>query len=66
MAPHTQEEVITEDWSRPYTREQAAFPAVGVVIFYNFMIILKIFIRVQLYFFCLAICKGRNKDLAYG
>ncbi|XP_026485782.1 glycine dehydrogenase (decarboxylating), mitochondrial [Vanessa tameamea] len=27
MAPHTQEEVITEDWNRPYTREQAAFPA---------------------------------------
>ncbi|KAI8428930.1 hypothetical protein MSG28_007549 [Choristoneura fumiferana] len=27
MAPHTQEEVIAEDWSRPYSRAQAAFPA---------------------------------------
>ncbi|XP_038210527.1 glycine dehydrogenase (decarboxylating), mitochondrial [Zerene cesonia] len=27
MAPHTQEDVITEDWNRPYSREQAAFPA---------------------------------------
>ncbi|KAL0840342.1 hypothetical protein ABMA28_015604 [Loxostege sticticalis] len=27
MAPHTQEEVISEDWSRPYSRQQAAFPA---------------------------------------
>ncbi|CAK1553692.1 unnamed protein product [Leptosia nina] len=27
MAPHTQADVITEDWNRPYTREQAAFPA---------------------------------------
>lgn len=27
MAPHTQAEVITEDWNRPYSREQAAFPA---------------------------------------
>lgn len=30
MAPHTQQEVITEDWNRPYTREQAAFPAVSI------------------------------------
>lgn len=29
MAPHTQKEVISEDWNRPYTREQAAFPAVS-------------------------------------
>ncbi|KAL1495074.1 hypothetical protein ABEB36_010550 [Hypothenemus hampei] len=27
MAPHTQEQVITSTWERPYTREQAAFPA---------------------------------------
>jgi glycine dehydrogenase len=25
-APHTQEVVITDNWTRPYTREQAAFP----------------------------------------
>ncbi|CAH1979522.1 unnamed protein product [Acanthoscelides obtectus] len=27
MAPHTQEQVVSENWERPYTREQAAFPA---------------------------------------
>ncbi|XP_066154091.1 glycine dehydrogenase (decarboxylating), mitochondrial [Euwallacea fornicatus] len=27
MAPHTQEQVISSTWERPYTREQAAFPA---------------------------------------
>lgn len=27
MAPHTQEQVISSGWERPYTREQAAFPA---------------------------------------
>lgn len=27
MAPHTQEQVISSSWERPYTREQAAFPA---------------------------------------
>ena len=26
-APHTLENVLTSDWDRPYTREQAAFPA---------------------------------------
>ncbi|XP_066903740.1 glycine dehydrogenase (decarboxylating), mitochondrial-like [Halyomorpha halys] len=29
-APHTQKQIITEDWNRPYTREQAAFPAAFV------------------------------------
>jgi glycine dehydrogenase len=27
MAPHTQEQVVSSSWERPYTREQAAFPA---------------------------------------
>ncbi|KAK6640123.1 hypothetical protein RUM43_008400 [Polyplax serrata] len=27
MAPHTQQQVISTEWNRPYTREQAAFPA---------------------------------------
>ncbi|GFG33833.1 hypothetical protein Cfor_11037 [Coptotermes formosanus] len=27
MAPHTQGQVISSDWNRPYTREEAAFPA---------------------------------------
>ena len=26
-APHTAEVVTSEDWERPYTREQAAFPS---------------------------------------
>lgn len=30
MAPHTQEQVISSSWERPYTREQAAFPATFV------------------------------------
>jgi glycine dehydrogenase len=25
-APHTAKAVVSSDWSRPYTREQAAFP----------------------------------------
>jgi glycine dehydrogenase len=25
-APHTQQSVVNSEWSRPYTREQAAFP----------------------------------------
>lgn len=29
MSPHTQFQVINSDWNRPYTREQAAFPAVS-------------------------------------
>lgn len=32
MAPHTQEQVLSSDWNRPYTREQAAFPAVKFLI----------------------------------
>lgn len=28
MAPHTQHDVISTEWNRPYSREQAAFPAV--------------------------------------
>ncbi|KAK5644939.1 hypothetical protein RI129_006239 [Pyrocoelia pectoralis] len=31
MAPHTQGQVISSSWERPYTREQAAFPAAFVV-----------------------------------
>lgn len=30
MAPHTQKQVIHDDWTRPYSRQQAAFPAVSV------------------------------------
>jgi glycine dehydrogenase len=29
MAPHTQAQVITSEWNRPYSRELAAFPAVS-------------------------------------
>ena len=27
LAPHTAEDVVADDWDRPYTRRQAAFPA---------------------------------------
>lgn len=30
MSPHTQQQVISGEWNRPYTREQAAFPAAFV------------------------------------
>ena len=33
MAPHTQHQVIVENWSRPYSRQVAAFPAVSLSIF---------------------------------
>jgi glycine cleavage system P protein (glycine dehydrogenase) len=29
-APHTAEDLIVGDWSRPYTREQAAFPVASL------------------------------------
>lgn len=29
MAPHTQEQVISSTWDRPYSQELAAFPAVS-------------------------------------
>lgn len=29
MAPHTQEQVISSAWDRPYSQELAAFPAVS-------------------------------------
>lgn len=29
MAPHTQAEVLSSHWDRPYSREVAVFPAVG-------------------------------------
>lgn len=33
MSPHTQFQVIKTEWNRPYSREQAAFPAVGEALF---------------------------------
>ena len=29
-APHTAEDLLVEDWSRPYTREEAAYPVAGL------------------------------------
>lgn len=29
MAPHTQAEVLSSNWDRPYSREVAVFPAVS-------------------------------------
>lgn len=34
MAPHTQEQVISSTWNRPYSRELAAFPAVSINVQY--------------------------------
>lgn len=31
MSPHTQAQVISDEWNRPYSRELAAFPAVSIV-----------------------------------
>lgn len=40
MAPHTQFQVVNSEWNRPYTREQAAFPAVSIIkIIFNFKLI---------------------------
>lgn len=33
MSPHTQFQVVNSEWNRPYTREQAAFPAVSSATF---------------------------------
>lgn len=30
LSPHTQGQVTCSEWDRPYTREQAAFPAVSI------------------------------------
>ncbi|XP_061401002.1 glycine dehydrogenase (decarboxylating), mitochondrial-like [Musca vetustissima] len=30
MAPHTQSQVISDNWNRPYSREMAAFPAIFI------------------------------------
>lgn len=38
MSPHTQKQVISDEWNRPYSRQQAAFPAVRLKM-------LKIFIK---------------------
>ncbi len=31
LAPHTLQQIFASNWDRPYTREQAAFPAVSLV-----------------------------------
>jgi glycine dehydrogenase len=35
MSPHTQFQVVNSNWNRPYSREQAAFPAVSKFPFFN-------------------------------
>lgn len=30
MSPHTQKQIISDEWNRPYSREKAAFPAIFV------------------------------------
>lgn len=39
MAPHTQGQVVSDAWNRPYSREQAAFPAVNNI--YDFTALKK-------------------------
>lgn len=34
MAPHTQFQVVNSEWNRPYSREQAAYPAVSTSSFF--------------------------------
>lgn len=34
MAPHTQEQIISGQWNRPYSRKQAAYPAVSSKYFF--------------------------------
>lgn len=31
MSPHTQAQVVSDAWNRPYSRQQAAFPAVNLI-----------------------------------
>lgn len=38
MAPHTQEQVISDKWDRPYSREVAAFPAVCIILRLNLIV----------------------------
>lgn len=67
MAPHTQEEVISEDWNRPYSRQQAAFPAVSL--FYlvcNQSDICCLCFNKSSYHKFSAIRQGRDEDLADG
>lgn len=65
MAPHTQEQVISNEWNRPYTRQQAAFPAVSIQTFtffwrkFSFTRIFHDFILIFT-----VIRKTRCKDLA--
>lgn len=33
MAPHTQEQIISGQWNRPYSRKQAAYPAVSLMFY---------------------------------
>lgn len=41
MSPHTQFQVVNSEWNRPYTREQAAFPAVSCKIICSMTFSLK-------------------------
>lgn len=51
MAPHTQLEVISEEWNRPYSREQAAFPAVSEL-YIKILITCSATTRLAIFFYC--------------
>lgn len=62
MSPHTQKQVISDNWDRPYTRQQAAFPAVRLKMIkiyemYHIMFFLFLFSKI-------GICAARFKVLA--
>lgn len=52
MAPHTQSQVISDKWNRPYSREMAAFPAVSIIhMFYidSCSVLLILLLNLQLF-----------------
>lgn len=51
MAPHTQSQVISDKWNRPYSREMAAFPAVSIIDMYymDSCSVLLILLNLQLF-----------------
>ena len=74
MSPHTQEQVITDKWDRPYSRELAAFPAVRILSQILIIIIIISIARKGIYFnkgknvffMCIsAFREGKHKDVAH-
>ena len=58
MSPHTQEQIIDQNWDRPYSRELGAFPAVNTT-----SSLLKLLLYNN-YFLFIAFRASRNQDVA--